>query len=255
MLSKGTSANAFALLPGHAALRADGRLLEQAAGEGWEGALAALDALLAQARPRGGVRVVLSHHFARALLLPPPPVRLSRAEMDGWVTGRLAESYGAEAVAWRPVWQDMPPGRPVPVAVMDGARFDRLDRQLKESGLVIGSVEPWFSAAWNRHRRVLAGRSGWLALLEPGRIALARVESGQPASLRTAQAGADPLADLAAMIARESLHGGVEGRGDLWLAAVGVDGVGVDKPAAGTLAGCVLHGLLPNGAAWSGLLP
>lgn len=250
MLSKGTSADALALLPGHAALRTGGRLLEQAAGEGWEGALAALESLLAQVRPRGGVRVVLSHHFSRPLLLPPPPVRLSPAEMDGWVAGRLTESYGTEAAAWRPVWQDMPPGRPVPVAVMDGARFDRLDRQLKEAGLVIGSAEPWFSVAWNRHRRVLAGRSGWLALLEPGRIALARVESGRPASLRTAQSGAEPLADLAAMIVRESLHGGVEGRGDLWLAAVGVD-----APAAGTLAGCDLHGLLPNGAAWSGLLP
>lgn len=250
MLSLATPANALALLPGHAVLRSGGRLLEQAEGEGWEGALAALDAVLDRARPRGRVRVVLSHHFARALLLPPPSVRLSRAEMDGWVAGRLAESYGAEAAAWRPVWQDVPPGRPVPVAVMDAARFDQLAGQLKEAGLAIGSAEPWFGAAWNRHRRALAGRAGWLALLEPGRLALARVEAGRPASLRMAQAGAEPLADLAAMIARESLHGAVESQGDLWLAAVGMT-----TPASGTLAGCSLHGLLPAGAALSGLLP
>lgn len=239
---------AIALLPGRAVLRAGGRLLEQAGSDGWEGALTALEGLLAQARPQGGASVVLSHHFARALLLPPPPVRLSAQEMDGWVAGRLVESYGPEAQAWRPVWQDVPPGRPLPVAVMEGGHYDTLARHLREAGLTLNRAEPWLAAAWNRHRRSLSG-TGWLALLEPGRLALARVEAGWPRSLRSAQLGTDPLADLVALMARESLNAGVPAGGTLWLAAVGVA-----TPPTGELAGCTLRSLLPAGVNGGGLL-
>lgn len=243
--------NALALLPGRAVLRAGGAgPLEQVAGEGWDGALAGLRALLDKAHPRGALHVVLSHHFARLLLLAPPPLRLGGAEMEGWIEGRLAELYGVEAAAWRAVWQDPPPGRPIPVAVMESAQFDSLLGLFKEAGLRPGQVEPWFAAAWNRYRRALAGRSGWLALLEPGRIALARVEGRRPLTLRVAQGGPEPMQDLAALLTRESLHGGVTGQGELWLAAAGVR-----APVSGHLAGCAIRPLLPAGAGVEGLLP
>jgi hypothetical protein len=241
--------HALALLPGRAVLRAGGGPREQAAGEGWDGALAGLRALLDKAHPRGAIHVVMSHHFSRLLLLAPPPLRLNGAEMEGWIDGRLSELYGVEAAAWRAVWQDPPPGRPIPVAVMEAARFDGLLELLREAGLRPGRVEPWFAAAWNRHRRAMAGRSGWFALLEPGRIALARVEGRRPITLRVAQGGAEPMQDLSALLTRESLHGGVTRQGDLWLAAAGVQ-----APVSGDLAGCAIRPLLHAGAGVEALL-
>lgn len=241
---------AIALLPGRAVLRAGGRLLDQAVGEGWEGTLEALRGLLGKADARGAAAVVLSHHFSRPMLLAPPPVRLSAAEMDGWIGASLAELYGAEADAWRAAWQDVPPGRPLPVAVMESVRLEQLLALGRESGLSLERVEPWFAAAWNRFRRDMVGGTGWLALLEPGRIALARIEQGRPAGLRLSQCGADPAGELSALLARESLHGGVTGKGELWLAATGVE-----LPVTGSLAGYAPRALLPAGADAAGWLP
>jgi len=241
--------NALALLPGGAVLRAGGRLLDHSEGEGWSGALAALDTLLSQARPVGAIEVVLSHNFSRVLLLSPPPVRLDGEEMAGWLADCLGRDYGPEAATWHTAWQDAAPGRPVPVAVMDKERHDRLRERIREAGLTTKRMEPWFASAWNRFRRSLARQSGWFALLEPGRIALARVEIGRPVGLRIHQTSGVPAADLKAMIDRESLHCAVSEEGHLWVAAVGVE-----FPLTGTLAGFRVHGLLPAGSMASGML-
>lgn len=239
----GRSGNALALLPGRAVLRAGGRLLEQAEGEGWAGALASLETLLAQARPAGSVAVVLSHHFARVLLLAPPPVRLNAREMEGWLREVLTRDYGAQAATWQLAWQDPAPGRPVPLAVLDRERLARLQERLVQDGLELKSLEPWFAAAWNRHRAALGRQSGWFALLEPGRIALARVEAGRPVALRTQPSAGAAAEDLKAMIQRETLHGGFAGAGPVWTVALDVD-----LPVAGSLAGRPIQALLPAGA-------
>lgn len=240
--------NAFALLPGRVILRTGGRLLEESAGEGWDGALDGLVGLLKRIRPRGGLRAVLSQHFSRVLLLPPPPIRLAAAEMDGWVAASLAERYGAEAAGWRGIWQDVPPGRPVPVAVAEAGRLDELLRRCGEAGSRVARIEPWFVAAWNRHHGHLARKSGWFALLEPGRAALARIESGLPLAMRIGHTGAAPLDDLAALVARERLNT-TDVTGELWLATAGV----AVAPGAAP-AGCALRLLSPAGADLSALL-
>jgi hypothetical protein len=240
---------ALALHPGRALLRAGGRLLEQTSGAGWEGALSALDTLLAQVRPTGGLRASLSHHFAGVLLLEPPPLHLGHAEMSGWVRERLARDYGAEAQTLRPVWQDVPPGRPVPVAVMDAGRHEQLALRLRDAGLSLRQSAPWFVWAWNRHRRALPRHAGWLALIEPGRILLARAEGGCPAGLCAAPACAAPEDDLAGLLKRESLRRGTGEGDELWLASAGVDLV-----RQGTYAGRRAH-WLDSGAGWGGLLP
>jgi hypothetical protein len=242
--------DALALLPGRAVLRTGGRLLEQAEGEGWAGALASLGRLLAQARPAGPLAGVLSHHFARSFLVPPPPVRLSAQEMAGWLPDCLARDYGAEAAGWELAWQDAAPGRPVPVAALDRERLARLQARLAQDGLGLKSLEPWFASAWNRHRAALGRQSGWFALLEPGRMALARVAAGRPVALRTQQCAGAPAEELQAMIRRETLHGGFAETGPVWVVAVAVA-----LPVAGDLAGRPVHVLSPAGAGAGAMLP
>lgn len=241
--------HALVLLSGRVLLRAGGRLWEQAGESGWEGSLAALDKLLGEAKVKGAVRASLSHHYARALLVAPPPVRLKAEEMDGWVRGQLVQDYGAEAESWRLAWQDVAPGHPVPVAAMDAARYDALAQHLAARGLKLVRAEPWLVGIWQRQHRAIGRKSGWLALVEPARIVLARVEHGRLLSTRTVQADTGLVESLTALLAREALQCAVPAGGDLWLAAPDLDA------AWHSLAPDFrVHELVPSQGGWGRLL-
>lgn len=207
------------LLPGRALLRAGRRgTHETRIGIGWDGALAALRQLLADTHPRS-LRVGLSHHFARPHVFAPPPVRLKPDELAGWVRERLAEGFGSEAQTWRAAWQDMPPGRPIPVTTIENDRLAALEEAVRDNGLKLAGAAPWLVGAWRAHRRRLRGKSGWLVLLETDRLVLARLRSGALAAVRSATVASDPSNGLAALLARESLLAQDATGHDVWLVA------------------------------------
>lgn len=217
-------------------------------GTGWDDALTALGQLLAESRPRGALRVGLSHHFARPHVIAPPPVRLKPDELAGWVHERLAEGFGAEAQTWRLAWQDMPPGRPIPVTTMDHDRMSTLEAVVRGNGLKLAGAAPWLVSAWRAHRRQLRGKSGWFALLEADRIVLARLRSGTLAAVRSASVAEDPSGSLAALLARESLQSPVAGGNDVWVVAP-------DQPAPELKADYRIHALCTGQDGWKAMWP
>lgn len=235
------------MLPGRALLRHAGGLAEEIRGDGWDGALAGLEALLKSRRPGRDLDIRLSHHFAALHLLPPPPMRLGMEEMQGWLGERLAADFGAEAAAWRLAWQDVPPGRPVPVASLPADRYQALTDRVSAAGGRARRVAPWFVPAWAGHHRALGRGMAWLALAEPGRLALARVEGGRAVSLGLSRL--DPASALAGQVAaalgRQALQAGVPAQGDVWLLAP-------EGGEAGSLAGSALRlrPLQGHGSGW-----
>lgn len=209
----------IALLPGRAVL-ATGRGPADSAetGAGWEGALAALQDLLARQR-RGSVSVTLSHHFLRLFLLDPPPTWLRHAEMQSWLTERLADSLGDGG--WRYVWPQTPPGRPVPVCAIAEDRLDGLRLSLARHGSRPRHIRPWLDVIWSRRRRQLKLDTGWYALLEPGMASLLRIARGRITHLRQRHLGEDVAADLAGMLHREALLTGTPPEGEVWLERAG----------------------------------
>lgn len=240
------------LLPGRVLMRHDGRALEERRGEGWEGALASLEALLKQVGKVRGARVGLSHHFASLHVFAPPAVRLPRDEMHGWLRERLVQDFGAEAEAWRLAWQDVPPGRHVPVAALPVERLEALTTQLHAMGASLKQLTPWFVTAWKRHQAALGSADAWLALVEAGRLALARVEHGRliqvgMGRLETTSA-ASVATQVAAAVARQALRLGVAGEGEVVLLAPEI-------PIEGISPGTSLRFRPLAGAGWGGLLP
>lgn len=213
----------IALAPGRVALTGGGieRVVEHGTAD-WTGALAALDAALA-AVPASGRRaeVVLSHHFARLYLLAPPAVWLRPDEMRAWLDERLAEAL-PDPRAWHLVWDDGPPGRTVTVAAMPRAALDELRTLLVRHRLRARSLRPWLARLWQRRGRALRRYSGWLGMLEPGRLLLARIERGRLASLCQRRLGAQPALELAGHVARQALLTGAPAHGPIWLDLAGV---------------------------------
>lgn len=209
----------IALTPGLVAVAAPRLYREAQVAEGGD-ALAALDELLASLQLRGRVRVVLSHELARVWLLPAPPVRLSTDEMKGWVQGHLAQQFGDAAQGWRLVWQPTPPGQPVLAGAIEAGWFAALQQILSTHGLKPAAVEPWLATACARLPAALGREGAWLALAEPGRITLARVERGAFRALRSSRMSGDPAAALAGMVARESLLAELADDSPVWLESV-----------------------------------
>lgn len=203
-----------------------GRRLQEAAvaDPGWNGALKALAELLAAGRPDARARVVLSHHFAPVYLLPATPVRLSHAELLGWARERLVSQFGESARNWQLVAQAEPPGDPFLVSTLPPERLSELDAVLATAGVRAIGLQPWLAVACNRYRASLGRGTAWLALAEPGRLTLARMQGGRFRALRSALTGPDPVRDLADMMARESLLEAEGTQGPVWLSNMHVPG-------------------------------
>lgn len=243
---------AVLLLPGRAFMRHGGRVREVACGTGWDGALDGLASLSKEKGPVRGARVALSHHFASPHVFAPPPMRLNGDEMQGWLRERLGQDFGVEAETWRLAWQDTPPGRPVPAATLTAERHDALMACLDAMRIRLRHLNPWFVSAWGRHHRALGQGGAWLALVEPGRLALARVEKGRPIHLGMSRLEADSAlslpAQVAAAVTRQALHLGVPEAGEVCLLAPSM-------AVEGGLPGSSLRlRLLDGGAGWGGLL-
>jgi hypothetical protein len=187
---------------------------------GWDGALAALQELLAEHRPAHAVRLTLSHHFVRLFLLEPPPTWLRHGEMQAWLSERLAETL-EEVAAWRLVWQDTPPGRPVPVCAIAADRLDALQVLLARQGSRTRHIRPWLDVTWSRRQRRFGHGTGWYALLEPGMACLLLLVRGRISRLRQRHVGADVATDLGGMLHREALLAGLPPTGEVWLECAG----------------------------------
>ena len=210
-----------AILPGRAVLASGrGQAVSAEAGTGWEGAVAALQRLLAEHRPSGAVSLTLSHHFLRLFLLDPPPTWLRHAEMAAWVAECLADTLGDEAV-WRHVWPQTLPGRPVPVCAIPADRLDELQVLLARHGSRPRHIRPWLDVIWSRRQRQLARVTGWYALLEPGMASLLRLARGRITRLRQRHLGEDLASDLGGMLHREALLAGLPPEGEVWLERAG----------------------------------
>ncbi len=211
----------IALTPGLVAAAVPRLYREVRVEEGGD-ALAALDELLGSLQLRGRARVVLSHELARVGLLPAPPVRLDTGEMKAWVREHHARQLGDAADGWRFVWQPAPPRQPVLAGAVDAGWLAALRQTLSQRGLKPAAVEPWLAVACVRLPPALAREGAWLALAEPGRITLARVERGAFHALRSSRMSGDPAAALAGMVARESLRAGLADDSPVWLESVQV---------------------------------
>lgn len=212
-----------ALLPGRAAMAGDrARPVEASSDDqGWQGALGALQTLLAGAGKKGGASVVISQRFARHHLLPAPAAWLSGNEMRLWLAERLDASLDG-AGAWQIAWQADAPGWPVLACAVETALLDGLRRVFKEAGMKPASIRSWPTAAFNRHERVLRRATGWYAVIEPGVGCLMRLEQGRITALRQRNLGADAVAELSGLIGREAVLNGVEAGGELWLDSHGM---------------------------------
>jgi hypothetical protein len=118
------------------------------------------------------------------------------------------------------VWQPAPPGQPVLAGAVEDGWFAAMQQTLMQHGLKLAAAEPWLVAACARQGSAMKRENAWLALAEPGRITLARLERGVFRTLRSSRVQGDPAVALGEMVARESLLADLAGAMPVWLETV-----------------------------------
>lgn len=134
------------------------------------GLLPLLDEALADPDWHGRrVEVVLSQHFVRHVLTPPPGKALSRTEERALVSASLRNIYGDDALQWNVQVLSQPPQHGLVGAAMDASFIQQLDALLARHGFREVTIRPLASVAAQH----LPGKfAGWWALAEPGWLTL-----------------------------------------------------------------------------------
>lgn len=156
----------IALAPGEIAILRGARRTSVHAGREATSLLPALDEALSGDVWKGTrVEVVLSQHFVRHVLTPPPGKPLSPAEETALTRASLRDIYGEAANDWVVRTMSQPPRAGIVGAAIDGAFARELDALLARRGFRGIAIRPLASLA---ARRASGPGDGWWVLAEPG---------------------------------------------------------------------------------------
>ncbi len=178
-----------------------------------EAAVAALSDALSRLPVRpAAVRVVLSHHWVRFVLVPGGRALRSEAERMAAAQHLLCKVYGEEAQAWRVVLDGSggsgaAVAAGVPVGVFDAVLHAVAAARARPLG-----VEPLLAfAKRSACRRHTARGAGWLAVAEPGRLLLGGLAGDRWQTLRSHRLVGSLADELPTLLEQTAV---VEGIGD-----------------------------------------
>ncbi|MBW8328623.1 MAG: hypothetical protein K0M48_05540 [Thiobacillus sp.] len=168
------------------------------------------------------IEVVLSQHFVRHVLTPPPGKALRRKEETALVTASLREIYGDEAGNWKVQVLSQPPQYGLVGAAVDAAFAQQLDALLARHGFRDVTIRPLASVAAHRLPKTF---QGWWVLAEPGWLSLFGMTDGVWQHLAGLPADAGWVAALPELIEREAAWTTLPEQLDVWIQAFGVGAV------------------------------
>lgn len=150
----------------------------------WSTPLAALRELFPKTGAAGTpVRVVLSNHFLRYIVLPWSPELVTQSEELDYAQARFAQVFGDKARQWVVRTSDAPAGAERLAAAADAALLEELALALRASGMALKSCQPALMAQFNCCRREIRDNA-WLVAAERGRLLVARIHQQRWRSVR-----------------------------------------------------------------------
>jgi len=208
--------------PGHVHLARYGRGWKRQPGMGlsvacgdatagaWPPALETLRRALANLHWQGAdARVTVSNHFVRYALVPAAGRLRGDGERVAAARHALRATYGERAELWRVVLGDGGGGDAV-AAGMEPELVDGIATALAAANLRALAIEPFLATAFNLCRGAIGRVPAWLAAAEPGRVCVAFVDGRGWRRLHTERLRAGLEDELALVLERSRLAGGID---------------------------------------------
>lgn len=179
----------------------------------WHGAMHGVEAAMRELA--GGLRrlhVLVSNHFAHYHLLAPQvgASKLSGEEERAYAHHCFSQVFGHDAEGWEVRVSYERAGVPRVACAMETEFLTAISSRAEESGLKLESVQPYLAAAFNQWHSQIGDRTVWLAVVEQGRLVLARFDKGQWSWLRSLRVGRKWMEDLPELIMREQHLAGMD---------------------------------------------
>jgi hypothetical protein len=175
----------------------------------WQAALQTFEAMVVKAGWHNAeLEIVLSNHFVHYLALPWVE-NLAAAEFETFARHQLQSVYGTDAAGWAVCSGRADAGQPRIAAATDAALIDELRALAKRRHLHLCGVEPLLAAECAT-LPAADSAGGWLALVEPGRISVSRLERGHCLSVRAAAFSGPAERTLLSLLEQDALCAGVD---------------------------------------------
>ena len=163
----------------------------------WQFALIALQSLLLGEPPvRGRLRVVLSGHWVRYLLVPWNADIRSPDEFALYARACFERVHGQAAADWEIRADSAGAGLPRLACAVDKALLQGLDALARETACKLSGVQPYLTHAFNPLRSTPRRGNFLFVLAEPGRATLLSAERGRWRSVRNCALAGEALATI-----------------------------------------------------------
>lgn len=172
--------------------------------------------------------VVLSNEFVRYAVVDAAGQLHGAEERTAAAAQALRSVYGAASEGWHIVMDESATDAAL-VAGVPRALVDALHAACKSAGAHGVAIEPLLSHAFNDARAGIEAGTGWIGVVESGRVVLASLGDAGVAAVRSQRLQHDAATEVAALVQRARLLDGTPaGRTTLLLAS--------DRPVAAAFA-------------------
>jgi hypothetical protein len=172
----------------------------------WRPALAELISKIdSLAWRKADVDVVLSGHLVRFVVMP-WTADVSEQDAAAYARHQFNSIYGSAAGAWAVRMGVAHPRRPRVAAATERALVDELSAQIAPYDMRVRSLRPLLSTLVDALPAKDPALSGWTALLEPGCVHVACLDSGHCVDIRGARYEADPAPVLLSLLHESALN-------------------------------------------------
>lgn len=154
------------------------------------------------------VRTTVSNHFVRYTLLPGIELLTSDEERAALARHQFEAIHGERAAGWRVALAEHGTRTSSLAAALDAELLDALVATLTAAGHVPRSVEPLLATAVNACRGEIDRGTAWLAVAEPGRLCVGRLENRRWVDIRNARTSRATDAELAVVLEQMRLAAG-----------------------------------------------
>ncbi|MFM9836310.1 MAG: hypothetical protein ACKVOA_09415 [Methylophilaceae bacterium] len=186
----------------------------------WQPAFNAMQKLLAVAGGKADVKIMLSSHFVRYVLVPVQADLKDEAEEEAYVRFCFVEVYGEDAKDWTLRWNGALAVDQQIASAIDRNFLAAIEQSAKNSNMKLCSVQPYLMSAFNLVRKHMVADEQWFVLVESGNACLSSFTQGECTTLRTVRLDDDWQETLPRLLAREFLIAGADNKSrDLLLCA------------------------------------